>query len=193
MSRMLLQLLMAVPQPLSCRCAGQQQAQGARRTCAQAYRFPHSMHALRLQREVNWVLDDVIAVSSGSTLAVGARLALTHLCMMAAHAISFTLQCVCQPSKLSICTCSTYRASALPSYSCCGAELVQAWRELDNQQWQPCSWQQLDMELSAARRRSRDTQEWQVLLRAPVTHLQQLWHLRLQVRSSASHAVAAAG
>jgi hypothetical protein len=59
--------------------------------------------------------------------------------------------------------------------------LLQAWREADSQQWQPCSWQQLDLELSAARRRSRATHGWQVLLRAPVGHLQQLWHLRLQV------------
>jgi hypothetical protein len=60
--------------------------------------------------------------------------------------------------------------------------LLQAWRELDQQQWQPCSWQQLDMELSAAARRQRPTQDWQVQLRLPVQHLQQLWALRLQVR-----------
>jgi hypothetical protein len=60
--------------------------------------------------------------------------------------------------------------------------LLQAWRELDQQQWQPCSWQQLDMELSAAARRNRPTQAWQVQLRLPVRHLQQLWTLRLQVR-----------
>lgn len=67
--------------------------------------------------------------------------------------------------------------------TCCSAAVgLQAWRELDSQQWQPCSWQQLDMEVSAAARRSRGTQEWQVLLREPVAHLQQLWHLRLQVR-----------
>lgn len=59
---------------------------------------------------------------------------------------------------------------------------VQAWRELDEQQWQPCTnWQQMDMELAAAGRRSKPTEAWQVLLTAPVQHLHQLWQLRLQV------------
>jgi len=53
---------------------------------------------------------------------------------------------------------------------------------VEEQQWQPCTWQQLDMEVAAAVRRSRPTAAWQVQLRAPVRHLQQLWQLRLQVR-----------
>lgn len=59
--------------------------------------------------------------------------------------------------------------------------MFQAWREVEEQQWQPCTWQQLDMELAAAARHKRPTQAWQVLLRAPVSDLQQLWQLRLKV------------
>lgn len=71
-------------------------------------------------------------------------------------------------------------------------DVVAAWRELDTQQWQPCSWQQLDLEVSAAARRSRSTQDWQVLLRAPVTHLQQLWALRLRDRVPFQYLIATA-
>ncbi|KAF6252514.1 S-adenosyl-L-methionine-dependent methyltransferase [Scenedesmus sp. NREL 46B-D3] len=61
-------------------------------------------------------------------------------------------------------------------------DAIAAWREQEQQQWQPCSWQQLDLELQAAGRRNRPTGGWQVLLRAPLQQLQRLWQLRLQDR-----------
>jgi len=54
-------------------------------------------------------------------------------------------------------------------------------RRQEQQQWQPCSWQQLDMELQSAARRSQSTGGWQLQMRAPVQQLQALWQLRLQV------------
>lgn len=71
----------------------------------------------------------------------------------------------------------------LPAGCCC----LQAWREQEQQQWQPCCWQQLELELQAAGRRGRPTGDWQVLLRAPLQQLQQLWRLRLQVGAWPAH------
>lgn len=71
----------------------------------------------------------------------------------------------------------------LPAGCCC----LQAWREQEQQQWQPCCWQQLELELQAAGRRGRPTGDWQVLLRAPLQQLQQLWRLRLQVGACTAH------
>ncbi|WIA33827.1 hypothetical protein OEZ86_006936 [Tetradesmus obliquus] len=61
-------------------------------------------------------------------------------------------------------------------------DVIAAWREQEQQQWQPCCWQQLELELQAAGSRGRPTGDWQVLLRAPLQQLQQLWRLRLQER-----------
>lgn len=68
-----------------------------------------------------------------------------------------------------------------------GCGCLQAWCEQEQQQWQPCCWQQLELELQAAGRRGRPTGDWQVLLRAPLQQLQQLWRLRLQVGACTAH------
>eukprot|EP00879_Flechtneria_rotunda_P013559 GHRR01014162.1.p1 GENE.GHRR01014162.1~~GHRR01014162.1.p1 ORF type:complete len:429 (+),score=125.10 GHRR01014162.1:102-1388(+) len=61
-------------------------------------------------------------------------------------------------------------------------DAVAAWREQEQQQWQPCTWQQLSLELQTAIRCSRSIFQWQVQLRASVKQLEQLWHLRLKNR-----------
>ena len=68
-------------------------------------------------------------------------------------------------------------------------DAVTAWREAEAQPWLPCSsWTALDLELQSAQRRSSQTDAWQVLLRAPLVQLRELWRLRLEVRVSAAFA-----
>lgn len=67
-----------------------------------------------------------------------------------------------------------------------GYRPIQAWREQEQQQWLPCSWQQLDLELQAAARRRKNTADWEVQLRAPVQQLEHLWRVRLQVSTMLS-------
>jgi hypothetical protein len=127
--------------------------------------------ACQPQREVNWVLDDVIAVSQ-QCLQLPPR---SRRLLLTAQS---HLSC---PGTLHVLSGTPKTQSSWGFKHTTFTALLQAWREADSQQWRPCNWQQLDLELSAALRRSRETQGWQVLLRAPVVHLQQLWHLRLQV------------
>eukprot|EP00878_Enallax_costatus_P033957 GHUV01037549.1.p1 GENE.GHUV01037549.1~~GHUV01037549.1.p1 ORF type:complete len:302 (+),score=68.24 GHUV01037549.1:1074-1979(+) len=87
-------------------------------------------------------------------------------------------------SAAALTTRSTLKGARLipPSLMYAFCFSMQAFREHQQQQWLPCTWQQLDTEVRTAQRRSRDLSQWQVRLRAPVQQLEQLWKLRLQDR-----------
>lgn len=41
-------------------------------------------------------------------------------------------------------------------------DAVAAWRQLEHQSWQPCTWRQLELEFQTAERRGDSTEGWQV-------------------------------
>jgi hypothetical protein len=104
-----------------------------------------------LQREIDWVLDDAIAVSQS-------RLTTTMSDMQ--HVLRHTSD---HPVAAHCCSC------------------VQAVRKGPQQQWEPVSWGMLQADVRTALTRQKDPGQWGVQMRLPVAELHSLWHRRLEV------------